>query len=148
MSKRRKLPTYTANHYLCSAGEFAFFQALEDAVGEQFSISMKVRAAALLGCRRCDWRRLGRRVSQKEIDFVLTWKGTSRVACAIELDDKTHDLPSRRRRDGFLDAAFKSAGLPLVRVRAARRYARCELAGRVLRATSHRAVNWASQRFS
>jgi very-short-patch-repair endonuclease len=49
-------------------------------------------------------------------------KGTSYVAAVIELDDKTHLLPARRKRDKFLDDACKRAGLPLIRFKTARRY--------------------------
>ena len=49
-----------------------------------------------------EWKTLGRRVSQKEFDFVLVRRGTSYVACTVELDDRSHELPARKKRDKFL----------------------------------------------
>jgi hypothetical protein len=33
------------------------------------------------------------------------------------LDDASHDRPERKERDEFVDHAFESAGLPLLRIR-------------------------------
>jgi hypothetical protein len=83
---------------------------------------MQVRVGALLTVPAEEWERWGRRVSQKSFDFALVSKGSSYVACVIELDDKTHLLPGRVARDKFLDDACERAELPLIRFRAARRY--------------------------
>ena len=48
----------------------------------------------------------GRRVSQKHVDFVLYDPWTSGIAAVIELDDRSHDEPQRRRRDRFLNEAL------------------------------------------
>lgn len=61
-------------------------------------------------------------ISQKSFDFVLVERGSSFAALAIELDDKTHLLPERIKRDTFLNEACKRAGLPLIRFKTARRY--------------------------
>jgi hypothetical protein len=83
---------------------------LRRAIGGCFAISIKTRLADVLKCPDDLWHTpLGRRVCQKHV-------------AAIELDDRTHDKPERRRRDDFLDDAFCSAAVVLVRVRAARRY--------------------------
>lgn len=113
---------YYRQRLLCSAGEFRFYRVLQAAVADLFLVMMKVRVAALLRCREADWDTWGRRVSQKEFDFVLVERGTSFVAAAVELDDKTHDLAERKKRDRFLEAACAQAGLPLVRVRVVRSY--------------------------
>lgn len=125
--RQRRGARFERVRYLLSAGEMRFFRELEAAVPE-FSIMMKVRAAALLrpvgGCEE-ERERAFRKVSQKEFDFVLLKQ--SYVVAAIELDDRTHELPERRARDKFLDAACKKAGLPLIRVRVVRDYGREEL---------------------
>jgi len=87
-----------------------FLRELEAAVPE-FQVMMKVRAAALLrrvGGSEQERKRLLRRVSQKEFDFVLVKQ--SCAACAIELDDRTHELPERRSRDRQLDRICARAG--------------------------------------
>ena len=125
-----RVPRYRYRRYLCSAGEWRFFEVLREAVGEEFDILMQVRVAAVLEARRGredDFRR----VSQKAFDFVLVTKGTSHVRAAVELDDRTHELPARRRRDRFLEGACKRAGLPLVRFQTARIYVVQEVAAQV-----------------
>jgi hypothetical protein len=119
---RRGRQHYFRRKFLCSQCELRFYDVLQEAAGEGFVVMMKVRAAALLGCARSEWETLGRRVSQKEFDFVLVCRGSSYAACAIELDDRSHELPERKKRDKFLDAACKRAGLPLVRFPARRSY--------------------------
>jgi hypothetical protein len=96
---------------------------LRRAIGGCFAISIKTRLADVLKCPDDLWHTpLGRRVCQKHVDFVLYDRFTAAIVAAIELDDRTHDKPERRRRDDFLDDAFRSAAVVLVRVRAARRY--------------------------
>ena len=121
-SKRNKSPPYRRQKYLCTAGEWRFCQKLEEAVGDRFTVMMQVRVGALLVVPAEEWKRWGRRVSQKSFDFALVAKGSSYVAAVVELDDKTHLLPARRKRDKFLDDACKRAGLPLIRFKTARTY--------------------------
>jgi hypothetical protein len=120
----KALPYFRAGRgLLMSNGEFAFYTVLRRAVGQDFDIMSKVRAAAVVNCSRGDWAAgYGAPISQKELDFVLLKPGTSFVVAAVELDDKTHELPERRERDAFLDAAFDVAGVPLLRFRARARY--------------------------
>jgi len=113
---------YRRRKFLCTAGEWRFCQMLEEAVGDRFSVMMQVRVGSLLECKAEDWERWGRRVSQKSFDFVLVQRGSSFAAAVIELDDKTHLLPERRKRDAFLDDACRRADLPLIRFKTARRY--------------------------
>lgn len=44
------------------------------------------------------------------------------IALAIELDDSSHYRPNKIARDDFLNEAFKSAGLPLLRIKNASHY--------------------------
>ena len=122
--KGKPLPYFRANRgMLMSNGEFAFYRALREAVGEEFDIMSKVRAAALVSCSRSNWAAgYGSPIAQKELDFILLRPGMSYVVAAVELDDKTHDLPERQERDAFLDAAFATAGVPLIRFKAQARY--------------------------
>ena len=126
------VPRYRFQEYLCSPGEFRFCRVLREAIGGDYIVMMKVRAAALLACPPDRWDQDGRRVSQKEFDFVLVRTGTSRVVTAIELDDRSHNQRDRRQRDRFLDEACKQAGLPLIRFKVQRRYDPEEIRNRVL----------------
>ncbi|MCB9917200.1 MAG: DUF2726 domain-containing protein [Planctomycetes bacterium] len=109
-----------------------FLRELEAAVPE-YQVVMKVRAAALLrpvGGSEFERECLLRKVSQKEFDFVLVKQ--SFAACAIELDDRTHERSDRRRRDRQLEGFCESAGLPLVRFRVVRAYDRLSIREAVL----------------
>lgn len=120
---RKKRYPYFRRRLLMSDGEFAFYRALLFAVGEEFTVMSKVRAAAVIGCSRADWAAgYGAPIAQKELDFILLKPGTSCVMAAIELDDRSHERPDRRERDEFLNAAFAAAGVPLVRFKARRTY--------------------------
>lgn len=44
------------------------------------------------------------------------------VRMAIELDDRTHQREDRLRRDTFVEKVLKQAGVPLIRIPAARAY--------------------------
>ena len=68
------------------------------------------------------------------VDFVLVRPGSGFVVAAVELDDRSHRLLARRRRDRFLDRVFRNAGLALLRFRAVRRYDLEAMKDAVLRA--------------
>ena len=121
----RDLP-YVAAPALLTPAERAFFGVLRQAAGGDFLLFAKVRLGDILqvesgveGKRR--FAAFGR-ISSKHADFVLCDPRTFRVALVIELDDRSHQLRARRRRDEFFDAALARAGVPLLRVRVVRRY--------------------------
>lgn len=120
--KRNKSPPYRRQRHLCSAGEFRFYKKLEQAVGDQYVVMMQVSVAAVLRVPAEEWKRWGVLVAPMRFDFVLVKRGTSFAAAAVELDDKTHLLPDRRRRDKFLNESCKRAEFPLIRFKAAQRY--------------------------
>ncbi len=121
----RDLP-YVAAPALLTPAERAFFGVLRQAAGGDFVLFAKVRLGDILqvehgveGKRR--FAAFGR-ISSKHADFVLCDLRTFRVALVIELDDRSHQLRARRRRDEFFDAALARAGVPLLRVPVARGY--------------------------
>jgi len=124
---RKKPPPYYRQRFLCSAGEWRFCQKLEQAVGDRFVVMMQVSVAALVRVPAESWKRHGMQMAPLRFDFVLVERGSSFAAAAIELDDKTHLLPERQRRDAFLNEACELAGLPLIRIKAAQRYNLAEL---------------------
>lgn len=64
------------------------------------------------------WQAAQNRIDRKHFDFVLVEPASTRPLLVVELDDKTHNRPDRRKRDGFVDAACAAAGLPILHVRA------------------------------
>jgi len=128
-----RLP-YRSRTFLLSKTEAAFFHSLRRVAGDQYVISMKVRLADVLRCSREGWREgYGNKIVQKHLDFVLCDSRTVRIVAAVELDDASHQRRDRVERDAFLDAAMKSADIPLIHIRAAMQYNVDELAG-ILRA--------------
>lgn len=54
--------------------------------------------------------------------FLLCNNGDLSVACAIELDDASHNSKRRQERDEFLKGACEAAGIQLIQVPAQPRY--------------------------
>lgn len=114
---------YRLRASLLSRGELAFFRVLQAALGQSYLIAPKVRLADLLTCSDTAWDAgFGHFIARQHLDFVLCDPATSEFLVAIELDDRSHDLPRRQARDKFLDRALRTARFPLVRIRAQSRY--------------------------
>ncbi|ALM54092.1 DUF2726 domain-containing protein [Halomonas huangheensis] len=126
--RRGALP-YVRQPTLNSPAEQAFYSAVSRAVGSTVLIACKVRIADVLRvrfrkrhARDQRWWRYFRLISSKHVDLVLCEPRGGRILIAIELDDRTHGRADRKRRDRFVDRAFASAGIPLVRFPARGRY--------------------------
>jgi len=133
---RRRQPqrsTYQPRRYLLSKNEAAFFRILTALVGVRYLISCKVRLADIITCGQRDWQRgHGNRIAQKHIDFVVSYADSSRIVTAIELDDRSHERPERRKRDAFVNHLFRQMGVRLVRIPAMWKYD-CEYVAPFLR---------------
>ncbi len=127
-SNRERLP-YLPRRMLLSRGEGAFYRALRAAVRGEYLIAFKVRLADLITCQENAWNAgFGHLIARQHLDFVLCdWK-TTEILLAVELDDRSHQLAHRRRRDNFLNDALAAAGIPLARFQAASRYDAAALA--------------------
>jgi ssDNA-binding Zn-finger/Zn-ribbon topoisomerase 1 len=62
------------------------------------------------------------KISAKHFDFLLCDKEDLSVACAIELDDASHDSKRRQERDEFLKGVCEAAGVPLIQIPAKSAY--------------------------
>lgn len=127
-SKDRSFP-YKKKDWLLTRAERSFFGVLVSVVDPEQIVFSKVRLADLLYIPRGTKSRQAafNRIQSKHIDFVVCDKDTIRPFLAIEFDDSSHDSPSRRKRDEFVDKAMKSAHLPLLRVRAQKAYVQSAL---------------------
>lgn len=56
------------------------------------------------------------KISAKHFDFLLCDKEDVSVACAIELDDGSHNSKRRHERDEFLKGVCEAAGILLIQV--------------------------------
>jgi len=118
-----KMP-YVACDALLTKSELHFYRTLKQAIPVGTLICMKVRMGDLITCSDAQWRSgWGPRVSAKHIDFVLIDAQTTAIKLAIELDDSTHRTNADRiARDKFVNKAFSTAGVPLLRVNTSRQY--------------------------
>lgn len=139
----RRLP-YFSRQTLLSRGEAAFYRVLRTAVPQGAMLCFKVRLCDLIDCDR-EARRDGfwGKIAQKHIDFVLADADSTAILLAVELDDRTHARKDRRDRDAFVDEALAVAGVPILRVTAAKDYdparLRADVAAAVRRQKSDRA---------
>ncbi len=133
---------YHAQPRLFTEAEWQFYQVLNTAVGQRFLIVGKVRIADVITpratVRRQAWWRAFRKISSKHLDYVLLEPQSGVIRMALELDDSSHRRTDRRTRDRFVDRALAQAGVPLLRVVAARRYAPGEVQRLIAEALNRR----------
>jgi hypothetical protein len=135
--KRRSLP-YGRIPNLFTPAERHFLNTLDQAAPENLRVFGKVRIADVLRVTASNRKRFWRyftQISSKHLDYVLVDRKSLRIMCAIELDDRSHDRKDRRGRDAFVDEACATAGLPLIRVPAARHYDPNVIRQRIMHAT-------------
>lgn len=112
-----KLP-YTARGKLVTKSELRFYKSLNKAVQDDFEIFAMVRIADLLRVEQGvkNRRKWLNKILAKHIDFVLCDPGSLVPLVCIELDDPSHQRTDRVQRDIFVNEAFDSASLPLLRI--------------------------------
>lgn len=111
-----RLP-YNKRPRLVTKAELRFYRSLIKAVQDDWSVFAMVRIADILVVpketpKRRSWVN---KILAKHIDFVLCDPSSLEPIVAIELDDRSHQRKDRQERDEFVDHAFESAGLPLLR---------------------------------
>jgi hypothetical protein len=112
-----KLP-YQARGKLVTKSELRFYKSLSKAVQDDFEIFAMVRIADLLRVQQGakNHRKWLNKILAKHIDFVLCDPGSLEPLVCIELDDPSHQRADRVERDIFVNHAFESAELPLLRI--------------------------------
>lgn len=113
---RGKLP-YDKRPRLVTKAELRFYKSLIKAVQDDWTVFAMVRIADILVVpkdtpKRRVWLN---KILAKHIDFLLCDPVSLEPQVAIELDDSSHQRKDRQERDEFVDHAFESAGLPIVR---------------------------------
>ena len=119
---------YRRKKYLLSRAEFSFFRVLQgvasEASGGEWVVCPKVNLNDLLYLEKGTENRMAwlNKINRKHADYVLCDAQTMQPVMIVELDDASHQSASAQKRDADKDRACAAAGLPLVRVRAARAY--------------------------
>lgn len=109
---------YIPRERLVTKAELRFYKSLRKAVLDDWEVFAMVRIADILRVRKDIKNRRGwvNKILAKHIDFVLCDPNSLEIVMGIELDDSSHQRADRIERDKFVDAAFESAGIPLLRV--------------------------------
>jgi hypothetical protein len=135
--RRQSTPVcpYRRRSRLFSPAERSFLSVLEHAVAGNARVFGKVRVADVIepisGIGASARQTAINRIDRKHFDFVLCAPDDLSVLAVVELDDASHEARNRQERDQFLSAACQAAGLPLIRIPAARTYSVSELRARL-----------------
>lgn len=113
---------YKAKLFLNSKAEQNLFLQIQEAYGRDVYINCKVRLADLVDTINSRDMASFNRICSKHIDFILIDPKTSKIVCAVELDDKSHNSRAAMKRDSFKDAVLQQCAIPLIRIRAAKDY--------------------------
>ena len=119
----RRMP-YIARERLVTNSELKFYRTLRKAVMDDWEIFAMVRIADILRVKPSakNKRTWVNKILAKHIDFVLCEPSSLKIVMAIELDDKSHERQDRIERDQFVNEAFDSAEIPLLRVPVEEKY--------------------------
>lgn len=121
------LPVKTKQWFF-SRSESAFFQALETALPSGYRVFPNVRLNDLFLIKPgAQQRATYARLRDKHVDFLIVRAEDFRPWLAIELDGASHDRTEQQYRDAVKDVVFRSAGLPLLRLRADAAYGPSEV---------------------
>ncbi len=109
---------YQRRRYLMdSNAEFGLFKILVELYGKEYYIFPQVHYSHLLEPKKTDWRegrRLMGKLGHKSADFVLCDREHVVPQLVIEYDGPTHARERTKMRDGFINKAVGSAGLPIL----------------------------------
>lgn len=115
---------------LLTLNEACFFRELTKIVPAGRYVSCKCRLEDVMKVpenipNRNQYRN---KIKSRHVDFVVFDPLSGQIDYAIELDDQTHNTPSRYKDDQLKNVAFSNAGIPLVRMKAKRNYSCLEIA--------------------
>lgn len=127
---KAKADDFTAAGPLTTAAETAFLKVLDQVVARDHRVFSKVRLIDVVRPSR-DVPAARNRVISKHLDFVVCDATTMKILYAVELNDRSHESARRQARDKFVTAAMKSAGIPIVWVKAQRAYSIDELRNQI-----------------
>jgi Protein of unknown function (DUF2726) len=119
LSSKPEEQHYHVTNALFSPAERKFMAALDAAAQNKYRVFGKVRVAdAITPVARhgtAGWYAAFNRIKAKQFDFVLCDPVDLHIIAAVELDDTSHGMKDRMRRDHFLNETCQAAELPLIR---------------------------------
>jgi hypothetical protein len=123
---------YAVNDHFLTNAELSFYLQAREVLSDKYILCPKVSIAEILNITEKDYRASQtafNKISRKRVDFVVCEAEAMKVLYAIELDDSSHDSPSRQERDDFVNKAFEAADLPLLHVDCKRAYSYQDMIG-------------------
>ena len=122
---------YFLRKSLFTPAERSFLGVLDASLPPGVRVYGKVRLEDIIGVKkglgRSEYQAAKNRINRKHVDFLLVRTSDLAPVAGLELDDASHEEEERQQRDSFVDAAFASAGLPLLHVAAQKSYNSNEL---------------------
>ena len=121
--KESKLP-YLKKKYFLTITERKFFEILREALANKYYVFPQINLNNLISVKKGEKDRIKyfNKINRKSIDFVIVEKNYLSPLLAIELDDSSHNLEKRMKRDDFVEKALKDAEIPLLRLKAKQSY--------------------------
>lgn len=118
-SQPSQLYFYSRKDYIMTSAEADFFRRLERLARDKYYVFPQIHLSALLKNQTNGkyWKAAFQRINRTSVDFVLVNRETLKTSYAVELDDRTHDAPSRTDRDNGVDRMLADAQIPLIRFR-------------------------------
>lgn len=117
--KAGEVTGYEAQETLISPAEVKALAYLRRAVGNTGHVCPQVRIADFVQVastkNRSAWHTAFNKISRKHVDFVII-NATGVVQFVVEVDDRSHDRPDRKKRDIFVDQVMHQAKIQLIRV--------------------------------
>ena len=98
--------------------EKQFYYILKKYIRNEYLI---IPQAVLSSFIDCDEFRYRTKINKKTVDFIIVDRQFN-VVCAIELDDRSHDKYSRKKRDAFVNSLFANVGIKLLRIKMSKNY--------------------------
>ena len=110
---------YKCKWYPLTKSELRFFHTLLGVVHNFYYVVPQVHLSNLLDHKTWgqNWRGALSRIQRKSVDYVICSRRELTPVCAVELDNPSHNKPDRVERDKLVEALFKEAGIPLIRIK-------------------------------
>jgi len=107
---------YKAKTYIMSKAELSFYHCMKYTLEDNHIIFTKVRIEDIIyvpkGTR--EHYKYRNYIKSRHIDFVICDSKTGKIQRAVELNDSSHKRQDRKKRDEFINKAFKEAGIKLL----------------------------------
>lgn len=118
LRRSKRVYQYARRTSVMTPAERECYHALVAEMGEDYCFFPQVHLDSFVTPTDTGTSRLYafRHINQKSVDFVACNKRELRPLFAIELDDKTHNLPSRVARDMEVERILYNAAIPLIRI--------------------------------